>query len=451
MFATGEKAMVALSGGADSVCLLHLLLELRDELGISLCAAHLNHMLRGAEAEREAEFAASLAERLGVPCVTGSADVRGYARENKKLSLQQAARELRYSFLKEKAAEQGAGKIALGHNANDQAETILMNVLRGSGAAGLSGIPPVREGVYVRPIIEIERGEVEKYLNERGIQYVTDPSNLKTDYLRNKIRLELIPLLERDYNPRLVHGLATMGDIIREESRAVERWVEELMPQLSLKCSTDRMEVDIGALMGLSSGHRRRALRHILMRMGAGPTSMDSVKIYAIESLLESRKSGKSLRLAGDLEALVEFDRLILWRGAEKEKGEQHVMLNVPGVTAVPAWGIRFIAEIVSGPPFDLSSGRGDTASMDYGKLCGAPVIRNRRAGDRFSPLGLSGSKKLKDYLIELRVPASKRDDLPLVADKDGILWVVGGRVSERVKVDPETGQVLQLRVEKND
>lgn len=440
--------MVALSGGADSVCLLHVLLELKEEMGVTLCAAHLDHMLRGEEGGKEARFARSLAESCGVPCVTGSADVGAHARKHKKLSIQQAAREVRYAFLKEKASEQKADKIALGHNANDQAETILMNILRGAGAEGLSGIPPVRDGIYVRPLLELERREIEGYLKARGIKYLDDPSNLKTEYLRNRVRHDLIPLLEGQYNPRLVERLSAMGDIMREERRAVEEWVESSISDLSVLCSPGRLEVNIDSLAAIPLGFRRRAVRRLLRRMGAGPASMDSSKLASIECLLTYRRSGSSLHLGGDLKVMVEFNRLVLCRGISEEKKELCVELRVPGITPLPGRGVRVAAETDPIRPLGHPHDPGTMAHMDLSRLSGPLVVRSRRPGDRFSPLGMAGSKKLKDYLIELRIPVSKRDDVLIVADEAGIVWVVGGRISERVRVTPETSHVLKLRVE---
>ncbi len=448
MLGPGEKVMVALSGGADSVCLLHVLCELREELNISLCAAHLDHMLRGEEAERESEFARSAAEYLGLQCISGRADVRAHRLRNKKLSIQLAARELRYAFLKEKAEELCADKIALGHNANDQAETILMNILRGAGAGGLSGIPPVREGIYVRPLIELKRLNIEGYLEERGIEYVEDSSNFKRDYLRNRVRLELLPLLEREYNPRLVDRLAVMGDIVREESLAIDEQVESLLDGVSLLCRPGRTEVDIDSLMQIPLGYRRRVFRRLLQRMGAGPVAMDSSKLSSIDSLLDSRRSGSSYHLAGDLKASIEFDRLVVRRDGAADVSEISIMLNVPGLTCILERGARVVAEIDDEMPVALSAGSTAAAVMDFSLLRGNLVVRNRRPGDRFVPLGMTGSKKLKDYLIELRVPASERNLALVVSDDEGIVWVEGGRIAERVKVTPRTLRALKLRVE---
>jgi len=285
MLQPGEKVVVGVSGGPDSMALLHALWEIHGDFRLSLVIAHLDHGLRP-EGEREANFVRKVAGRLGIPFYHKRADVRPW--QERGLTLQEAAREVRYAFLGEAAQAYRATKIALAHTADDQAESMLMRILRGSGTRGLSGIPPVREGMYIRPLIGAWREEVESFLKERKVPYLQDPSNQSDQYLRNRVRHELLPLLQR-YNPKVRQVLVQMADLFRAEEAFWQKFVEEKFPSVVRSRKKDSITLDIPSLTAQPLPLRLRFFRHAIEKLLGSLRRMSLPHILAIESLLESR------------------------------------------------------------------------------------------------------------------------------------------------------------------
>lgn len=450
MFQKGESVLVAVSGGPDSVALLDVLARLAAELDLSLTVAHLNHMFRGEEADEDVLFVRNLAARYGLPCMTESIDVPAYRQEH-GLSAQVAAREIRYRFLEETARAVDAAAVALGHNADDQCETILLNFLRGTGLAGLGGIPPVR-GIYVRPLIGVWRAEIEVYCRRRNLVFRQDSSNLKPVYTRNRIRHQLIPLLERDYNPGLRTALLRLGEIARTENGYLDgegagvlnRARESAPGEGGLALNLDRLRETDPVIC-------RRVLKQAWQEASGGAQT-DYKHVEDLFNLVHSPAGGRLVELPGGMKAERTRHHLVLRRAGEPPSSAPYVVaLEVPGETRVPgsAWSIR---AVLWDGEIDLDTvRRGQDHSrvyLDYDCLVLPLELRNRRPGDVFAPFGLDGTVKLKKYFSDLGLPRAERDDQPLVVDARGrIIWVVGIRPADFCRITPLTKKVLFLQV----
>ncbi len=459
MIVSGDIVIVGVSGGPDSLALLYSLYYLRDELNIGIIVVHLNHMIRGEEAEREAIFVEDNAKRLGLPCTVKMVDVPGYMKE-KRLSSQVAAREVRYRFFESELKRHSANKIALGHTANDQAETVLMRMIRGSGMKGLAGIPPVRDNIIIRPIIEMTRREIEEFLSVKGIEYVKDPSNLDFRYLRNRIRGDLIPILERDYNPKIIEMLRNTAEILKDDEDYLSGYSKDIFCNLLIEEKEGTVILDASGLRALHVALQRRVLRKGLKVLKRDLRRISGRHISDILRLVKMRVSNRYLDLPGDITVKYMYNRLYFsFYGKTRFIGQPSVghcesmrvsekALMIPGSTSIPKLNLKLDTEIRDIDDVDLNLNNNLKALLDYEKTGSSLRVRTRRPGDRFHPFGMTGSKKLKDFFIDERVPREERDRILLLVSDNKILWVVGMRVSEDVRLTDETKKVLIMDVE---
>lgn len=445
LLAAGDVVVLAVSGGPDSLCLLYLMRRLSVQLNLKLVVAHLNHCLRP-EAEEEARGVQSLAEKMSLPFVTRAVDIRSL-KQQRSISEEEAGRLARYSLLFDVAGDYGATKIALGHHLDDQAETVLLNIIRGTGPDGLAGIlPRSRRGDYVliRPLLCFRRTEIENYCRENNLSPYTDSTNLELDYTRNKLRLELIPQLEKKYNPRIREALFGLAKLAGEDRKLLQGLAGQYFKKLVLK-NSDKMMIDRDGLLKLPSALRGRVLRlAILNYLPAG--RINRKHIARLDGFARTGKTGKLLMLPGKVEARCIGNRLVLsLQGVYKSrKIFQEFKLSVPGRVVLPDGKIITAViknrEDVSWPP------EPSRACLDYEGLAGSNLkVAYRRPGDRFFPQGAAGSKKLKDFLIDQKVPLHQRDSLPLVKADDTIIWVVGQRIAHLYRVTGKTQKILEL------
>lgn len=449
MLSPGDRVIVAVSGGPDSVCLLSVLHALAKDLDLTLQVAHLDHRFRGTESAADARFVEELAKDLGIAAAIESRDVPAYCAE-RGLSAQAGAREVRYAFLQQLAKSTGARRIALGHTADDQAETLLMRLVRGAGISGLSAIPPVRENI-IRPLIGITRGEVLAYLQGQGIDFRTDPSNRTPVYTRNRVRHEVLPVLER-FNPRIIEALAAEADLLRDENDAIEAMLPGIMLKV-LHAEGDAVRMGREEFGRLLPALRRRVLRKAI-ELAAGDDAIDHSWIRTGEALgfMAEAQSGRSMELPGGLLLEREYDGLVI--RARKRETDFCVPLAVPGESAVPAARLVIETAIVDNLP-DPDAGEGNylwQAVFDYDKIPLPLYLRNRRPGDRFCPAGMDGrSKKLQDYFVDEKVPRMRRNAAPLLATEQDVVWIVGMRTDGRFLPGPETKKVLVVQVRSMD
>jgi tRNA(Ile)-lysidine synthase len=441
----GDRVVVAASGGPDSMALLEVLAELRERLGLWLCVAHLNHGLRGTEAEADAGFVAARAAELGLPARLGQADVAG-ERHRGGGSLEAVARRVRYGFLARVAEETGAAKVATGHTADDQVETILEGLLRGGGLGALCGMPCRRpmagaaRATLVRPLLDVRRAQVLAYLAERGVGYRVDASNADMAFERNAVRHELLPALEGRVGPVLRGDLLGVARRARVLAAVVEREAGRLVDG-----GSGEARLGVESVAAAPRLVRRAAVRLAYQRAG-GRGELRRRAIDAVEGLLGGG-SGRQVDLAGGLVARRRYGELHLARPGDAGPVVDAV-LTVPGRVEVAEAGLWVEAEEMpagqSAPPY--AAGDPWVEVVDLDRVGARLAVRTRRAGDRFQPLGLGGSKKLKDFLIDQRVPRDERGRTLVVAGREGIAWVVGLRVDERAKVGAGTRRLVRLR-----
>jgi tRNA(Ile)-lysidine synthase len=441
MTSDGDSVIVAVSGGPDSVCLLHILHELKDELRIRLVLAHFDHGLRPAEDEHETAFVHSLAQSLKLPFETAKGRLLA---KRTRGSREEVARNARYSFLERVRKKYKAQKIALGHNLNDQAETILMRLLRGSGPSGLTGIPPCRDHEIIRPLIEIERSEIEKYLKAEKLVTITDSSNLKTDYLRNKIRLELMPLLE-EQQPQLASLLGQTAEILRDEDDYLERIAEAWLKKEVTRNPENTLQVSIASFMSLRVALRRRVTRKAIGKMKKDLRRISWDHIEAVQRLAQAEKPQAALALPGGLAVKRTYDHLIFSTSVKRNPRPFHYRLDGPGTYDLKKIGRSLSVEEVKNTKGLRLRGTAWTAFLDAERIRFPLTLRAFKAGDRFMPFGMKGHKKLKDFFVDLKVPLEQRYSTPILCCKDNLVWVCGFRIDDRFKVTPETKKVMKL------
>jgi len=441
MLQPGERVVVSVSGGADSMALLHALWEVRRDFHLTLVVAHLDHGLR-AESGEERSFVRKAAAGLGIPFVSRRVDVRAQQKRG-GFTLQEAAREARYAFLLETSKTQKGTRIALGHTADDQAESVIMRFLRGSGTRGLSGIPPVRGGIIIRPLIEVWREEVESFLRERKVTYLTDPSNRSLHFLRNRVRHELLPLLQQ-YNPRFRQMLVQMADLFRAEEQFWEKILEERFPLLVRNRKKDSITLDIPSLAGQPLPLRLRSFRHAIEKVLGHLRRVGFSHILTIENVVQNPEPNKSLQLPQGLCVVKAYQALTISRSKEEVIPFEHSVPG-PGYVEIPeiGRGMRFAVQTDSprGRP-ENSSG---VAWLDFDPIDFPLTIRSFRPGDRFQPLGMEGEKKVKDLFIDYKIPTIQRKRTPLLFKEDRLLWVVGVRIDHRARLKPGTQRVLRV------
>jgi tRNA(Ile)-lysidine synthase len=477
MLSGGDAVVVGVSGGPDSLCLLHVLLCLRDEYASRLHVAHLNHRLRGAEADADEAFVASLADEWGLPASIESRDVGALA-EEKKLAVEEAARQARYAFLARTALEIGARKIAVGHNADDQVETVLMHWLRGSGLAGLRGMQPVSrlqelrlqgeeagsgkdrsELLLIRPLLEVPRAVIEAYCAARGLQPRFDRSNLDTTYYRNRLRHELLPFLET-FNPRIRDVILRSAAIIDADYAYLREQASQAWTQVAIVESEQAIAFDLRAWRALPLSLQRSTLRQAIHRLRRSLRNINWVHIENALCVLQQGSTGMAATLPRRLEARLGYDRILVCDAAYVEAlpdvpllGDNEVVLHVPGRTFLPGADWCVNAQVLGRRAVDrkaLQHSDPWQAYLDYDVTGSELRLRPRRTGDRFCPQGL-GQKPttVNSFMTNAKIPRVWRDSIPLLASPAQILWVAGWRIDERAKVTETTERVLCLAFEK--
>ena len=439
MVVPGDRVLVAVSGGPDSVALLAAIAQLAPALGIDVRAAHFNHHLRGEESQRDQQCAQSVAATLGVCCVTGDA-VALSGRSN----LEARAREQRYAFLAGIAESEGCTKIATGHTMDDQAETLLMRLLRGTGSDGLACIQPLRDGRIVRPLIECSRPQVLAFLKANALPYCEDSSNHDRRLLRNRVRHDVVPLL-RSINPNVVHTLASTAEILTGEAGLLEA---EARARLSVPAPF----LPVAAIIAAPLALRGRVVRTWLREQRGDLQRLTAAHIRAVVDVALGTRPSARVRLPGGEQVAREYDRL-RWLLGETRQAEEPLRELVPGSVVALESGWRISAELaelvaehrkIRQWPGDLLEAAVDAASVP------APlIVRSTRPGDRVRPLGMRGSRKLQDIFVDRKLPRDERWSLPVVEAAGEILWVPGVVRSGDALITAETRLTVRLAARK--
>ena len=442
MLDSGDRVVVAVSGGPDSVVLLDVLNRLKDARSLTLVVAHFDHGLRPDDDEDETRFVAALADSLGLPFVTDKAlSPPG----GKGMSLEEEARDLRYEFLHGAKTAHDAKKIALGHTLDDQAETVLMRLLRGSGPTGLSGIPPVRHPDIIRPLIQVTRREIEEYISHRNLKHITDPSNLEKHHLRNRIRLELLPQL-KTYQPEIVPILGRTAEIMRDETRWMEKEAMEWMDEAVTVLETGDCSVPLKAFRELAAALRSRVIRRIIKQVKGDLRRIHLGHIDAVKGLTSGRPQ-KRLNLPSGVVVTRTYDTLLFTRRSEKSEIEGfHVTLEGPGVFSVDEISCTVTIEELETEAVPEMKGISPwIAHLDGDRITYPLIMRCFTPGDRFVPLGMRGHKKVKDFFVDRKIPFHVRKRLPLLCRGKEIAWICGMRPDQRFRVRPDTKRIVRV------
>jgi tRNA(Ile)-lysidine synthase len=451
LVSASEKLVVAVSGGADSVCLLHILVGLKSQLKVKLHLAHLNHQLRDADSDADADYVSDLAQKLGLTATIERRDVKAYQKKM-RLSPEEAAREVRYHFLTDVAGAIGAKRVVVGHTQDDHIETILMHLIRGAGTRGMRGLQPSTEWpsktgslTVIRPLLEVSHQETEDYCRRHRLTPRLDASNLSLSPLRNRIRQQLMPLLQ-GYNPGIAEALLRTGRIAGDDIDFLDKETARLWNKIARQ-EGEAIILDRPKLDRLPS-----TLKRYLLRTGAEKLlgSAKDIEMRHIEEMMAllGKPAGKRLNLPGGLTFATGYDEYILTTDlaglSPLPELEGETKLKIPGQTEFSGW--RVGAAIIE--PEEITEKDDFTAYFDLAKTGDRLTVRGRRRGDRFQPLGLPQPKKLGEFMIDARIPQAWRQYIPIVCSPEQIVWLVGWRIDERVKVSQKTKQVLCLKFE---
>ncbi len=427
------------------MALLYGLLLLKSELDLELYVAHLNHKLRGAESDEDERFVRKVASHLKLKFFSKKVDVKREAKKQ-KLSIEECAREIRYRYLEKIAGQIKADKIATGHQADDRAETFLMRLLRGAGGAGLSGIPPQR-GKIIRPLIRIKRDQIENFLQANKITARLDSSNYLPDHFRNKIRLTLLPKINKDFNPKIVEVLSRTADIISCQQEYIGKTSERILHHIAM-IKRNKITVDLKKFAGYDICLQREMIRQCVHRL-KGDTKKLSFELVDRSLELIGQRSGRKIKLVTGIWLEKDEKELVFFE--EKEKKKLDYTISFPGEVNLADGGIRIESKIIKRRLQDFTASSPAVAFLDEEKLRKPFRLRHRRKGDRFKPLGMKGTKSLADFFIDAKVPHHLRDEVPILTSQGKIVWVVGYRISDEFKVTEKTRKVLKVQVIHNE
>lgn len=415
----GDRVIVAVSGGADSVALLHLLLDVHKFYSLDLRVAHLNHSLRGSESDADEQFVCELAMRLDVPLVVERVPAREVPVRGK--NLEGWARERRYDFFSRCAVAESADRIALGHTMTDQAETLLMRLLRGSGTLGLASIPPKR-GIFIRPLIDLQRQQILAYLESIGLEWREDVSNRDTRFLRNRLRHELLPLLAGRYNPNIIEVLGHTAEVLREESDAMQLLAGELFHR-EAEIGSRRVTWNVKGLRSHPAGLRNQLVRLSLSHLMADQRIPSFRLVNAVTELLEAGKSGRSL-CGHDLRVRRQFDSLVL-ESRCGETGNYCYPLPIPGRVELAQTETVF-ATSLEVLPVDKNTIDRWELYLSEEELRAGLIIRNWAAGDVYLPRGAGSARKVSELLSRRRIPRVNRTQWPVITLSGSIVCAKG-------------------------
>lgn len=445
MIAPGDKVLVGVSGGADSTALLHALKMLQTAVNMEIFVVHVHHGLRGEAADEDAHFVEELCRNWSIPFYLKKANVRQIAGQW-GVSEEEAGRSVRYSFFDEVLTGIQGQKIALAHHQDDQAETILHNIIRGTGLKGLGGMKPIRDGKYIRPFLEVSRSEILNYCTIHCIAYQEDASNNDLIYTRNRIRHQLIPMIEEQFNPDFKASLTRMSEIIREDEAFLSQYCRQLYEE-HVGWEKNTVKIPLPFLLGCPLAVQRRLVRLGLEKFNQQLSGIQHVHVDAVLKAAKHSKTGAVIKLPGRISAFKNYDALEISRDISSEAVSPFwYQLDIPGEVYIPELDVRIWVREAAKENVYRSCRR--CIYIDRDQLQGKLAVRSRRNGDRFKPFGMKGTKKLSDYFIDQKIPKNRRDKIPLVVDESNIVWVAGCQIHEDYKINQNTQNVIELGVD---
>lgn len=449
-----DKILVALSGGPDSICLLNILFELKEELNIEIAAAHLNHLLRGQDSFDDEEYVINVCSRMGIKCFVKRVDINEYSKQQ-KLSSEMAGRNARYDFFDEILNKEGFDKVATAHNANDQAETILFRLMRGTGLEGLGGIKVSRDDKIIRPILCLSRKEVEEYVELKQLNPRIDKTNFEKIYNRNKIRLDILPYMKENFNEDIIQTLNRMSLLLQKDND----FLENLALSLYNKYCIEYEEYFIIKKEAFKEEEPilTRLLRNIITRYSKSNYDFEMKHIYEI-FYLAKKNSGKVIHLPNGIYAENIYGDIYIKSKIKKydiNNKEEEIILykNSVNINKIEFGNLNIKIQVINN--YEASniniSQEHLTKYFDFDKIKNSISIRNRRNGDKIIPLGMTGNKKVKDIFIDMKIPKEERDNIPILCFDDKIAWIIGIRISEEYKVTDKSKNILKVVIQRKE
>lgn len=439
--------VVGVSGGADSVCLLKLLFDLKDEFGLKLTAVHMNHSLRGHESDADQAFVEGLCKRLEIPLRIFQRDIYKISKQQ-KLSLEDAGRRERYQAFEQVMQEEQADFIAVAHHWGDNAETVMLNILRGCGIEGLGGMS-LKSSKIIRPLLNVSRQEIIHYLEDCGVGYREDSSNSDSTFIRNRVRNLLFPFIKENFPFDPSSALNRLAELAAIDNDLMESMAQENYDDVLRKQAEEYVQLDLKKLSSLHAAISSRIIRLAWEKLNGNRKNLEQVHVQAVLKLCRDYKTGKQVKLPALYQARVSYDNLYIEKESENKMMNFSYPVIIPGYTFVKELKGCLKASIMDQNKADESFFDSKESAFghlfDYGKLKRGINIRNRLEGDRLQPKGLNGEKKLKEYFIDKKVPAGERSMIPLVAVGNTIVWVVGMRTSAQFRADQNTKELLLL------
>lgn len=446
-----DNIVLGLSGGPDSMALLYLLIAVKKKIDFNILIAHVNHGVRGDEALRDEMFVKEIANRLKLPFFSTQVDMVGLAKKE-GITAEEAGRKLRYGFFREIIKTHGSGKIAVAHNKKDQAETLLMRIMRGTGVDGLKGMD-FKTGDIIRPILDIDRWEIEKYIQDKEIPTVLDKTNLQSIYTRNKVRIELIPYIEKNFNPNIIDTLYRLSENASLDSEFLEEYSIKRYNSLIKKADDNCIILNYDGFKIENKAIKRRIIRKTILDLIHTLQGIEEIHISSVVEMFDRKETGKRINLPNGIIARVSYEDLIIETDKVKTSEEKFIHnsiydLNI-GNNILERYELEIDLQIIERKDIDFKKTSRNIKYFDYDKIVGGIFVRTRDFGDRFNPFGMKGTKKLKDYFIDEKIPRDLREKLPILVDEENIIWVIGYRTSEIYKVSKNTTKVLKVGIKK--
>lgn len=439
-----SRILVAVSGGVDSISLLDAFSFLQRHMSFRIAIAHMNHQLRGEEAFRDEEFVKGLAEKYRIPFFLQRTNVKDYAKKH-SMSIEEAARTLRYDFLVRAGQSFSANYIATAHNLNDQAETLLLNIIRGTGIAGLRGIASkleVHKNLFIiRPFLSFSRQEIEQYANDQGLQWIEDSSNFLLEYTRNKIRHKLIPFIAQELNPQVVSNLGKLATIAQNSYNVIVRYLKKIVDNIVVARNRNEIEFDLENFKFFDDSLFPEIIQFIANNYFQ--TTFNFKQIENIQNLVYA-ETGKFISISKDIFVYKNRQKLYFIR-KDKSKTEKEVV-RLPKIGHI-IWKNYFVEFEEVGKSEFVATPDPNVEFFDYDKIGDEIIIRTWEEGDRFVPLGMKKSKKLSDFFIDEKVPLHKKANVPIFVSRDHIFWVGGIRISDKFKVTKNTKRILKGKI----
>lgn len=431
----GDHVGVAVSGGADSVCLLHVLFELRAEFALQLSVIHVDHNLRGPDSQADAQFVHNCAQQLGLPFHIRTLDLP------RQGNLEQAARHARYRFFRELVDAGTVQKVAVGHTRSDQAETVLFRLLRGAGSAGLAGIRPLTDTGVIRPLLSVTRPDVEQFLTERALPWRQDATNAELRFDRNRLRHQLIPALQKDWNPGIQETLAQTADWAWEEEQYWQSQIRRLTAEDWLRSANGEVVIDIARLNAFPVAVVRRLIREIVRQVKQDLLGVSFPHIERIRALAFAPEGHGRGQIAG-IEVFRSYNWLRFAKTTPRAKPDWQFPIAVPGSYPLPSGALFLVLERIR----NEGVYNGSLSAFDEERAGGPLVLRNWRAGDRYRRQGHAGVEKLKTLFEERRIPSWDRRNWPIISVGDAVVWARAFGPAAEFSVIPESRMVLTIR-----